>query len=277
PRRFHPRGQEASSLRPGALASPVSSAGAGSPLRAAALLIPIILLAACVQSTPPALPPIATVSRPATAAILPTLLTPPSPAPTDGQAAITQILNIAQARPGPDTPWENANVGQRVPGGGEIQTLPLSTARIDITPGIIVRLAPETRLTLKSLDTHQTGQPPTFNLLLGQLWVILTQNLSADTTVNIDTPVGSASVNGSYLGLDYDPVSQTLIISCLEGRCRASNPYGTVALTTHQQTFIPAGNQPPAPPALTSLARSDILSRRDLCEQRAGFAAFAES
>lgn len=151
-----------------------------------------------------------------------------------------------QSRHTPAEDWVAATVGQTLPGGGEVQTLEDGEARVDISPNTIVRLGPRTHFVVADLGESDKQPDTKVELIVGELWVILNSALNGGS-FEVETPVGVAAVRGSYLSVDYDPVSDSLIISCLEGFCSVRNRFGVADLIAEQETLIRRG-LPPEPP-----------------------------
>ncbi|MEK7278414.1 MAG: FecR family protein, partial [Chloroflexota bacterium] len=181
----------------------------------------------------------------------------PSPLPTTAPlasstppparaASITELLNTVQSRGTSAENWAAATVGQTLPGGGEVQTLEDGEARVDISPDTIVRLGPSTHFVVTDLGGSDEQPHTTLELIVGELWVILNSALDGGS-FEVETPVGVATVRGSYLSVDYDLVSDSLIISCLEGLCSVRNQFGLTDLIAEQETLIRRG-LPPGPP-----------------------------
>jgi hypothetical protein len=164
------------------------------------------------------------------------------------------MVNTVDARQAADVQWNAAAIGQTLPTGGEVLTYTESQARVDFTSGAIVRIGPETHFTVAELSGPATDPVTRLTLLAGEAWAVLTASLN-NGSFEIETPVGSASVRGSYLSVAYDPGTQSLIASCLEGSCRVRNALGQVDLIAGQETSILSLNQLPDLPRPLALER----------------------
>ncbi len=216
------------------------------------LAVTLIILAAwvcdlpLVTSSPTSTPPPAVAEG--TPSPLPATAPLASSTPPPARAAsITGLLNAVQSRGTAAEDWAAATLGQMLPGGGEVQTLEDGEARVDISPDTIVRLAPSTHFVVADLRGSDERPDTQLELIVGELWVILNSALNGGS-FDVETPVGVATVRGSYLSVDYDLVSDSLIISCLEGLCSVRNPLGVADLIAEQETLIRRG-LPPEPPA----------------------------
>lgn len=156
-------------------------------------------------------------------------------------AQLSELKNEVQAMRQAGEPFTVAREGDVVVLGGRVSTGAESKVRLDLTEGTIVRLGAETEFTVETL-TQDAADPFTrIQLLTGQLWVILNGG-----SLEVETSVGVAAVRGSYLGVNYDPQTRYLTVTCLEGQCGLSNNQGEVELTDGQSSEI-VGDEPPAP------------------------------
>ncbi|MBI4631586.1 MAG: FecR domain-containing protein [Chloroflexi bacterium] len=140
-------------------------------------------------------------------------------------AKIVEINGSVKLRLSANANWSEAVAGQDLTAGTQIQTFAESTARIDVSPGTIVRIGASTLFTVGELAGDNTQPVTRLDLLSGKLWVILNAALNGGS-FDVQTPVGVAAVRGSYLGVDYDDIIQNMISSCLEGNCNARNNFG---------------------------------------------------
>lgn len=156
-------------------------------------------------------------------------------------AQLSELKNDVQAMRQAGETFTKAREGDVVVLGGRVSTGSESKVRLDLTEGTIVRLGADTEFTVEEL-TQTAADPFTrLKLLTGQLWVILNGG-----SLEVETPVGVATVRGSYLGVKFDPQTQRLEVTCLEGQCGLSNDAGVVQLTNGQSSEI-VGEEPPAP------------------------------
>ncbi len=170
---------------------------------------------------------------------------PPTPTATIGRVAIfTSISNDVQARPADAATFAPAVLGQELFGGAEARSGDDSRARLDLEPdGTIVRLAPNSLLTVGEIDPDQANPFTRLELFFGQLWVILNGG-----ELEIETSLGIASVRGSYMSVAFDPGKKTIFVTCLEGHCALGNAYGMVELIDGQASGIEGEAAPPSAP-----------------------------
>jgi LysM repeat protein len=102
---------------------------------------------------------------------------------------------------------------------GEVQTGDASKARLDFDDGSIVRVAPNSTFVFQDAQLQGDGTVLAhLQLTFGKLWVSLTGG-----EVQVETPVGVATVRGSFALFQYDPNTRLLRVDCLEGTCTARN------------------------------------------------------
>lgn len=161
----------------------------------------------------------------------------------------------AQEKPG--------TFGESLPKGAVLTTDDTGRARILLENGSTVRMAPNTQLSLVDRQEPKTETDNVLtqlNLLVGKVWAILGKG--ADESLEIETPIGTGAVRGSYMSIEYipgasdDPTDDVLIITCLEGNCSLTTPLGTINLTTGQKVIIIGKGNPPTGP--TPMTQEDV-------------------
>jgi hypothetical protein len=144
------------------------------------------------------------------------------------QTSLTAVLNEVQGnvemRPDAESEFQVASNGQILQVKGQVITYESARARIDLSSGTIVRLAPLSSFTLESIN----GTASRFKLDLGQIWIILKGG-----SLDIDTPSGLASVRGSYMGVVVDLIGGVRV-TCLEGNCLFENNAGQLRMVAGQ-------------------------------------------
>src|ERR1051326_5494113 len=158
------------------------------------------------------------------------------------QATLSELVNDVTARASATGELGPAAEGQVIGQGGVARTGADSKVRLDLTEGTILRLASQSEFTVTELN-EAVAQPLTrLSLATGQLWVILSGG-----ELKVETPVGTATVRGSYLGVNFNPQQNRLTATCLEGHCEVSNPSGTTSLTDDQAAEVTGINASPSP------------------------------
>jgi hypothetical protein len=151
-------------------------------------------------------------------------------------AVLNDLVGNVQSRPaggGKDVPATN---GQTLTEGSQVHTGAGAKAKISLSDGTILRLRPDTLVTLDRL-TNDPNNPFTRLLLaLGKVFVILKSG-----QLEVQSPVGVASVTGSFLSVEYQAGTNTVLVTCLEGNCTLRNDQGGTALITGQAASLSGG------------------------------------
>ena len=155
----------------------------------------------------------------------PTPLASPAPATADPRTAvISEIVNDVAARPSAAEAFAAATTGFALHIGGQVQTGDDSRARLDFSDGVIIRVAANSTFTMQDTAPAPEGFVRRLQLEAGKLWVSLTGG-----EVQVETPLGVASVRGSFAVFEYDlgdpndPNDDVLTLECLEGQCGFGN------------------------------------------------------
>ncbi len=156
-------------------------------------------------------------------------------------AKLSELINEVQARGSEVDTFAAASEGEAFGAGGQARTGEESKVRIDLTEGTIIRLAPQSEFTLTELNEDVQNPFTRLTLAAGKLWMILTGG-----ELDVETELGTATVRGSYMSVDYYPAYHLLIVTCLEGECELKNSLGTTALATGQAASVNGESQPPA-------------------------------
>ncbi len=171
----------------------------------------------------------------------------PTPTPLPRSAAVSEISNEVEARLDAEADWAAASEGEQIATGGSVRTGDEARARVDLSDGAIMRLAPNSEFALVTLSPEPADPVTKFTLAAGKLWVAVTQTLGQGS-FEIETPQGTATVRGSLMSVSFLSVSGQMIVSCLEGLCRLTGQSGKFTdLQTAQQSEIPGAGQDPTP------------------------------
>ena len=220
------------------------------------LLLAIFLLGGCLPPSDLSPPPTETKF------IASSSLTPaPSPVAEETPMPLSAILNEIQGEveamlPG-DSSFSSAKNGTVLPEKSQVMTLEESYARLDLSTGTIIRMAPLSLFTITDNEEMDEGGLLTrLHLIAGQLWVILTKGI-----VEIETPSGLASVHGSYMMVSIEEETQDTLISCLEGVCEVVIPSGRFVLGSGEKTRLShfaAVNGETAAPIIERLTEDEL-------------------
>jgi hypothetical protein len=187
--------------------------------------------------------------------------TPASTAtPAPRTAALSELINEVNARPNTEVDWESASVGQMIVAGGGVQTGPEARARLDLSDASILRLGANTEFTLTDVSPDAPGDTANFLLSVGQVWMFVAEALGGGS-FEVNTPVGVASVRGSWMGVEYHPANGHMIITCLEGECALTNNAGVRReVTAGQQAGIKGANDPTQPITIDAARMAEWLA-----------------
>ncbi len=171
-------------------------------------------------------------------------------------ARLSELKNDVESRQSSAAEWQAAVDGAQVAAGGGVKTGDDSRVRLDISDGTILRLAPQTEFALKTLSAEATDPVTQFTLVAGKMWVAVTTALGGGS-FGVETPVGVATVRGSFMSIEYFSINGQMIASCLEGLCRlTSSASGNFTdLKTGEQAGIPGFDRDPTPPKLIDIVQ----------------------
>lgn len=106
-------------------------------------------------------------------------------------------------------------------------------ARLDFSNGAIIRMSPVSFLELAARTEENSN--PRVSLEAGRIFIILD---AASQGMDVETPSGLASVRGSFMMVEVNPIAQDVMVACLEGHCEASNPAGKVQFAAGQKSLL---------------------------------------
>ena len=137
----------------------------------------------------------------------------PSPLLTGALSELSGTVNGKQAD---EADFHPVAAGEVLQVNGQVQTGEDGRVRIDLSSGTILRVVPSSLFTLISNEPVEGGLATKLKLELGRVFIILNGG-----SLDVETPSGVASVRGSYMMVEIDPVTQNIIVTCLEGDCSA--------------------------------------------------------
>jgi hypothetical protein len=168
----------------------------------------------------------------------------PTVAPLSLSAKLSEVAGKAEIKQASQTSFSPASVDSVIEANGQVQTGDDGRVRLDLSSGTIIRVAPSSLFTLTSNEVMEGGLATRIKLELGKIFIILNGG-----SAEVETPSGVASVRGSYLKVEIDPVTGDIKLTCLEGNCSASNSAGSVDFTSGQSVVLhpPVGGKWTAP------------------------------
>lgn len=152
------------------------------------------------------------------------------------QAVLSEFHNDVQVRLSEGAELSSAHTDLVLPVGGSIQTGDNSRATLNLLPdGTIIRVAPNSTFTVKSIEMVDGKPQTTITLLFGKVWILLSGG-----KLDVETQSGVASVRGSLLSVEYDPETKNTDASCLEGSCGLQDDSGQneVELTDGESSSV---------------------------------------
>jgi hypothetical protein len=227
-------------------------------MRTGLLLTFILTLISCGPAPLPTPPEAVTATGPVSTPAPPAATPRPtaSPIPTSNRtAAFGMLENTVESRTSAAEAYAPASMGLTFSIGGQARTGADGRARLDLSPdGTIIRLAPTTLFTLSSLEGEHDDPFSEIELFFGQIYIILQGG-----ELQVKTPGGMAAVNGSMLGVYYDPATKTMTATCLEGHCSLQNKTGRITLIEGQAADILDGILSREPRTITDTELNDWI------------------
>jgi hypothetical protein len=148
-------------------------------------------------------------------------------------AALSELSGTVDMKQAGQETFAPASSDSQLEVDGQVQTGDDGRVRLDLSSGTIIRVGPSSLFTLLSNDEVEGGLATKIKLEIGKIFIILNGG-SAD----VETPSGVASVRGSYMKVEVDPVTLDIYVTCLEGNCSASNPAGAVNFTNGEKVVL---------------------------------------
>lgn len=148
-------------------------------------------------------------------------------------ASMSELTGKVEMRQAGQDGFVLADANSTLEVNGQVQTGDDGRVRLDLSSGTIIRIAPSSLFTLTSNDEGDGGLLTKIKLDLGKIFIILNGGQA-----DVETPSGVASVRGSYMKVEVDPVTKNIYITCLEGNCSASNPAGAVNFTAGEKVIL---------------------------------------
>jgi hypothetical protein len=182
------------------------------------VVIALVLSACGDQAT--TLPPVPTTAPPPATPTPEIVASPTPPGPAPRNAEVGEYENDVKVRASEVEDLRQAEVGDTLNVGGQLLTGDSSKARLDFSDGAIVRIGPSSSFVVQDISGPEGNVLTRLKIEIGKIWISLTSG-----AVEVETPIGTASVRGSYAVFEYDPgdpddpTDDVLIVSCVEGDC----------------------------------------------------------
>lgn len=188
----------------------------------------LLILTSCQQPAPAA-----PQEKPTAAASATEEAAPPQVGNSALFATISELTGSVQMKPAGQNSFIPATTDTKITVSSQIQTGADGKARLDLSSGTIIRVAPSSLFTLVSNEETKAGLWTKITMELGKVFIILNGG-----STEVQTPAGVAAVQGSYLKVEFDPQVGELILTCLEGNCSVVAPNGEIRKFTNGQKII---------------------------------------
>jgi hypothetical protein len=154
---------------------------------------------------------------------------------TSREAVLSEIENDVSIQFDSSSEFVSAELNMVIPINGTIQTGDDSRAKLNLIPeNTIVRVGPNSSFTLSQIEKENGEPKTTLQLLFGKVFILLNGG-----SLEAQTPSGVASVRGSLLSVQYNPDTNRMRASCLEGQCALKNKAGDeIEFTEGESVFI---------------------------------------
>ena len=148
-------------------------------------------------------------------------------------ASMSELSGLVQIKQADQAAFEQAATDSVLNSNGQVQTGDDGRVWLDLSSGTIIRVAPSSLFTLTSNEEVEGGLFTKIKLDIGKIFIILNGGQA-----DVQTPSGVASVRGSYMKVEVDPLTNDIYITCLEGNCTVINPNGVEINFTDGQSAI---------------------------------------
>lgn len=171
-------------------------------------------------------------------------------------ATMDELRGLIQIRTTPDGSFQTVVSNVSIAPGTTVLTSENSTTKLTTTEGSIIRVSSQTQVTLAELSGTNANPTTKLTLDFGKVWTIVGGPLGTGS-FQVITPIGTASVLGSWMGVEHNSTEQIDIITCLEGKCRYANNEGVQEMETGQQLVVKAGELLPDPVKMDAAQLAD--------------------
>ena len=148
-------------------------------------------------------------------------------------AKLSELTGDVEARQTDNDTFLPASLETILETHGQVQTADDGRVRLDLSTGTIIRVGPSSIFTLIANDQVEGGLSTKIKMEAGKIFIILSGG-----SAEVETPSGVASVRGSYMKVEVDPVTHDIYVTCLEGSCSASNPAGTINFSGGESSVL---------------------------------------
>ncbi|MCG3172864.1 MAG: hypothetical protein GMKNLPBB_01035 [Myxococcota bacterium] len=140
----------------------------------------------------------------------------------DSPAMVTFVKGMVELAAGDDAAWKPLAQKVRVAAGALVRTGEKSFAELVFTDGTVLRLGPKSRFKLGAVTINKDARTLDVRLMLGRLWMNVTQSLVKDNKLNVRSKTAVAGVRGTVFAVDLAEDDSTLV-RVLEGSVAVNN------------------------------------------------------
>jgi LysM repeat protein len=148
----------------------------------------------------------------------PTASLPTLPPSGDRFAALTRVEGEAETRPDAAGEWEPAAEGLTLAEGSQVRTGADGQVFITFTEGSKIQLGPDTSITFNIFYPDLNSPLTSLAMSGGKIWILLSTG-----ALDVETPLDLASAREATMSVAYDPETQALTVTCLQGTCSFGN------------------------------------------------------
>ena len=172
--------------------------------------------------------------------------------------ATVRVLEIVNQLEVNDLALENGNLafvdlelGQLLQTGNLVKTHENSSARVDISIDQFTRVSRTIPETVWELGSFALDGEAVIELHQGKIFVFDEDDGKDHWPLHIETPAGTASARGTWMAVEFDPVTGTTQVECLRGICELENELGYQVFTNEHVVIATAVTEPATPTPMT--------------------------
>ena len=185
----------------------------------------------------------------------------------DADITVREIVNRVEVNGlNPETnerKFVELQLGQSLSTGNLVKTHEYSSTRVDISIQNFSRVSRTAPKTIWKLGRFALDGEAVIELQEGKIFVFDEDDGQEHWPLHIETPAGIASARGTWMAVEFDPVSGTVRAECLREICELENDFGYQVFTNEQTVDATADTVPTEP---VPMERPDVEAFHDLPE-----------
>jgi hypothetical protein len=167
-------------------------------------------------------------------------------------ARILEVVNRVEACVHAGDAWTSALAGMAVYGGGQVRTGPASSARLELSEGV-VRLSPESVFTVKENTMRRGRRAAALFLEEGRLWAHLAGDPPHE--FRVETASAVAAVRDTHFSVRV-AADQGTLVSVAAGEVEVTAQGRSVRVGAGEQASVEPGRPPDAPQPMSDAERA---------------------